>query len=92
MYIHKNARLTPVRREEMARSVIAGQISKAQAARDCGVSSKIVDRWTERFLAEDRDGMQDRSSRPKVIPNQTAQAVASQRHDALRHQQPDHEG
>ena len=85
MNIHQNARLTPVRREEMACSVIAGQLSKAQAARDYGVSAKIVSRWTERFVAEGRDGMQDRSSRPKLIPNQTAQALA-ERIMALRRQ------
>ena len=33
MNIHKNARLTPIRRDEMALSVIAGRLSKAQAAR-----------------------------------------------------------
>ena len=76
MNIHKNARLTPIRREEMARSVIDGLVSKAQTARVYGVSAKIVSRWTTRFLAEGRAGMQDRSSRPKVIPNQTAQALA----------------
>ena len=76
MNIHQNARLTPIRREEMARSVIAGQLSKAQAARVFGVSAKIVSRWTGRFLAEGRAGMQDRSSRPKLIPTQTAEPLA----------------
>lgn len=76
MNIHQNARLTPVRREEMARAVLSGRLSKAQAARDYGVSAKIVARWTERFRAEGRAGMQDRSSRPKVIPTQTAEALA----------------
>jgi len=76
MNIHQNARLTPVRREEMALAVIAGQLSKAQAARAFGVCSKIVTRWTDRFLAEGREGMQDRSSRPKMIPNQTAEPLA----------------
>jgi transposase InsO family protein len=76
MNIHQNARLTPVRREEMALAVISGQLSKAQAARVFGVSVKIVSRWTERFRADGRDGMQDRSSRPKRIPTQTAEALA----------------
>ena len=60
----------------MAHAVIAGRLSKAQAAREYGVSAKIVSRWTERFRAEGRAGMQDRSSRPKVIPTQTAGALA----------------
>lgn len=49
MNIHKNARLTPLRREEMALSVIEGRLSKAQAGRTFGVSGKIVARWVERF-------------------------------------------
>lgn len=75
MNIHQNARLTPVRREEMARAVLSGLVSKAQAAREFGVSAKVVSRWTARFQASGRSGMQDRSSRPKSIPNQTAEAL-----------------
>ena len=40
MNIHKNARLTPLRREEMALSVIEGAFSKAHAARVYGVSAE----------------------------------------------------
>lgn len=76
MNIHENARLTPVRREEMARAVLSGRLSQAQAAREFGVTPKIVVRWTIRFRAEGREGMQDRSSRPKAIPRQTAEALA----------------
>jgi transposase InsO family protein len=85
MNIHKNARLTPLRREEMALSVIEGRLSKADAARTYGVSAKIVARWVERFKAEGRGGMADHSSRPKVMPGMTEQAVAD-RIVALRRQ------
>jgi transposase-like protein len=85
MNIHKNARLTPLRREEMALSVIEGRLSKAQAARTYGVTGKIVARWVERFKAEARAGMADRSSRPRVMPNMTEQVVAD-RIVALRRQ------
>lgn len=44
MNIHKNARLTPLRREEMPLSVIEGAFSKAHAARVYGESTKIVAR------------------------------------------------
>ena len=71
------ARLTPIRREEMALSVIESRVSKAQAARVYGVSAKIVSRWTARFIAQGRDGMQDRSSRPGHSPNQTGQALVA---------------
>lgn len=83
MNIHKNARLTPVRREEMALSVIEGRLSKAQAARDFGVSAKIVARWVERYKAEGRAGMADRSSRPhrlrSPIPEETVARIIALR-------------
>ncbi|TGQ94003.1 IS481 family transposase, partial [Mesorhizobium sp. M4B.F.Ca.ET.203.01.1.1] len=72
MNIHKNARLTPLRREEMALSVIEGAFSKAHAARVYGVSAKIVARWVERYKSEGRAGMIDRSSRPAHMPQATA--------------------
>ncbi|CCV10444.1 hypothetical protein MESS4_20020 [Mesorhizobium sp. STM 4661] len=51
---HKNARLTPLRREEMAVSIIEDRLSQALAARVYGVSAKIVARWVERFKSEGR--------------------------------------
>lgn len=42
MNIHKNARLTPLRREEMARDVVEGRLSKVDAARTYGVTAKVV--------------------------------------------------
>jgi transposase InsO family protein len=85
MNIHKNARLTPIRREEMALLVIEGGFSKAHAARMYGVSARIVARWVERYEAEGSLGMVDRSSRPRVMPGMTDQAVAD-RIAALRRQ------
>jgi transposase InsO family protein len=76
MNIHKNARLTPVRREEMALAVIEGHLSQAQAGRVYGVSAKIVSRWVERYKVDGRDGMTDRSSRPKTSPRQTDNGLA----------------
>lgn len=60
----------------MARGVLSGRLSQAQAAREFGVTRKIVARWTARFQAEGRAGIQDGSSRPKTSPTQTAEAVA----------------
>ncbi len=76
MNIHKNARLTPCRREEMAVAVISGRLSMAQAGRAFGVCAKIVARWVDRYKAGGRDAMCDRSSRPRLIPRQTDQALA----------------
>lgn len=85
MNIHKNARLTRLRREEMARSVVDGHLSKAQAARTFGVSGKIVARWVERFKVEGRAGMVDRSSRPSHMP-QAADPAIVERIVVLRRQ------
>jgi len=85
MNIHKNARLTPLRREEMALAVLDGRLTKAQAARVYGVTSKIVSRWVERHKTGGRAAMMDRSSRPRVTPRQICQVLA-QRIIALRRQ------
>ena len=83
MNIHKNARLTPLRREEMALSVIEGGSSKAHAAHMYGVTPKVVARWVERYKVEGAAGMADRSSRPASSPKMT-QAVLAERIVALR--------
>ena len=76
MNIHKNARLTPVRREEMAVAVISGRMSQAEAGRVYGVCAKIVARWTGRYRSGGRDAMRDRSSRPLHCPRQTDRVQA----------------
>jgi transposase InsO family protein len=85
MNIHKNARLTPLRREEMALAVIEGGLSQAQAALKFAVTAKVVKRWVERYKAEGGAGMVDRSSRPRRSPHATERAVAD-RIVALRRQ------
>jgi transposase len=52
MNIHKNARLTPLRREEMALAVIEGDLSQVQAALTFAVTAKVAKRWVERYKAE----------------------------------------
>ena len=85
MNIHKNARLTPVRREEMAVAVISGRMSQAEAGRNFGVCAKVVARWARRYGVGGRDAMCDRSSRPRSIPRQTDEALTL-RVTALRRQ------
>ena len=85
MNIHKNARLTPLRREEMALMVLEGGLTQTQASSQFAVTAKIVKRWVERYRAEGRAGMADRSSRPRRSANATDQAVAD-RIVALRRQ------
>src|SRR5258705_6902079 len=85
MNIHKNARLTPLRREEMALAVIEGVFSKAHAARAYGVSAKIVARWVERYKAEGSKGMAHRRLAPPAADRQ-AHRHGSRR--LARHRQP----
>ena len=87
MNIHKNARLTPLRREEMARGVIEGRFSQAIAARRFGVSAKIVARWVARYRSDGPSGMADRSSRPlrlrKATPSPTCERIITLRRQRL---------
>jgi len=75
MNIHKNARLTPVRREEMCRLVMEAGLGKAKAAKQFGVSIKTVSRWVKRFVESDPTAMHDRSSRPHHSPRRVAKPI-----------------
>jgi transposase len=78
MNIHKNARLTPRRREEMALAVLEGRLSKAGAGVAFGVSAKIVARWVQRYKIQGRAGMVDRSSRPHRLRSPVPQVQLAQ--------------
>jgi transposase-like protein len=68
MNIHKNARLTFIRRVEMVEDVLQGGLPTAQAAQLYGVSAATVRKWVGRFLAEGSAALADRSSRPACSP------------------------
>lgn len=87
MNVHKNAPLTPKGREAMARSVVEGGLSQADAAYQFNTTPKTVARWVKRFRAEGVEGMHDRSSKPLSSPSQTPvttcaaiEALRRQRH------------
>ena len=72
MNLHRNARTTAHSRAEMARRVLEeGQRPKA-VAWAFGVDAKTVRKWVDRFQAEDRPGLQDRSSRPHRLRQPTS--------------------
>jgi transposase InsO family protein len=72
MDYHKNARLTAISREQLARMVINdGATVKAAAAR-FGVSDKTAAKWVGRYRLFGPAGMGDRSSRPRRSPCQTS--------------------
>lgn len=68
MNIHKNARLTFIRRVEMVEDVLQGGLPAAHAAQQYGVSDATVRKWVGRFLAEGSAALADRSSRPASSP------------------------
>jgi transposase InsO family protein len=75
MNIHKNARLTPHSRADLARRVLEeGQAPKAVATA-FGVSAKTVGKWVKRFTAEGPQGLLDRSSRPHRLRQPTPAAI-----------------
>ncbi len=75
MNIHKNARLTPSGRAELARMVLEGRQSIAQVAKAFHVCAKTARKWTERFRQAGAEGMADRSSRPRRLRKPTPQAA-----------------
>lgn len=68
MRIHKNARLTPVLREELARKVLYQAIALSTAAAAFNVSRKTAAKWVGRFKHDGCTGVLDRSSRPHRSP------------------------
>ncbi len=75
MNLHKNARLMPIRREEMSRDVISGRLTKSAAARAYGVCHKTASRWADRFTRFGPAGMADKSSRPDRLRRPTDPAT-----------------
>jgi transposase len=74
MNIHKNARLTPHGRAEVARRVREDGVPARQAAREAHTTEKTVRKWVAR--QEAGEPLEDRSSRPRGCPPTTAPAVA----------------
>jgi len=73
--MHKNARLTFVRRREMVEALESG-VAQAEVASRFGVSTNTVRKWWKRFQAEGIAGLYDRSSRPHRSPTQISQEEA----------------
>jgi transposase len=76
MNIHKNARLTIVRRLEMVQAILARGLTPAAAAKEAQVSEPTARKWLGRFLAEGNPGLADRTSRPHSSPRRIAPAKA----------------
>lgn len=78
MNVHKNARLTFVRRMELVNDVVHGGLTRTAAARLHRVSVPTVRKWVSRYLAEGEAGLRDRCSRPHHSPWSIAQSKVLQ--------------
>jgi transposase InsO family protein len=66
---HKNARLTPHGRALLVGRVTQEGLRPEEAAQAQGVSVRTVYKWLRRYREEGRDGLQNRSSRPRRCPH-----------------------
>jgi len=71
MDLHQNARLTPVLRAELAQRILLQGLTLNAAAAAFNVSARTAAKWVERYRQAGRDGLRDRSSRPRGSPRQT---------------------
>ena len=72
---HANAALTPRARLRLARLIVDHGWTPARAAERYDVSWKTAKKWADRYRAEGRDGMVDRSSAPRRQPHRTPAPV-----------------
>jgi transposase InsO family protein len=85
MDIHKNARLTFIRREQLAQRVLLQKMTLQAAATAFGVCARTAAKWTRRYQQHGSAGLHHRSSRPHHSPRRTGEALA-QRVEQLRRQ------
>ena len=89
MNIHKNARLTFVRRLEMVQDVLERKFRPTAAAARHDVSLPTLRKWVGRYLAQGELGLRDASSRPRLSPRaiapHTALAIVELRRRFLTH-------
>jgi transposase InsO family protein len=85
MDIHKNARLTFIFREQLARRVLVDSFTLKQVATCFNVSAKTAAKWVRRYREQGASGLRDRSSRPHRLRKATTADVV-ERVAALRRQ------
>lgn len=68
---HANATLTPRTRLRLARLIVEDRWSHAAAAKMFMVAPRTAKKWADRYRAEGKAGMADRSSRPHRCPSKT---------------------
>ena len=78
MDIHKNARLTLLRREQLAKLVVAQRWTLKAAAAAFNVTVDTARKWSQRYRKEGLAGLYDRSSRPHHLPRQSPPELVTQ--------------
>ena len=74
--MRKNARLTPLRRQEKAQGTLSAQLSHPQAARDFLVPAKTLEQWLGHGREPSFAGTAKRSSRPQRLRQPRPRGVA----------------
>ena len=74
MNLHGNAKTTPYIRELMVRRVLQQAEPVQDTAQNFGVSVRTVYKWLRRYRQLGAEGLQDRSSRPRLSPGRTPAA------------------
>jgi transposase InsO family protein len=72
--MHRNAKLTPLGRRTLVERIQTGR-PVAHVADEMGISRAAAYKWWSRFRHEGWAGLEDRSSRPKGCPHQTARSA-----------------
>ena len=73
MDYHYHARLTIVRREQLAKSVLDGRLSLKEAEAEFKLSRQSAAKWVRRYRDHGVAGLRDRSSRPHRLARSTSQ-------------------
>ena len=71
MDYHYHARLTIVRREELAKGVLEGRLSLKEAMAEFKLSRQSAAKWVRRYREQGVAGLRDRTSRPHRSPRST---------------------
>ena len=88
MDIDKNARLTFMRREQLAERVILEGSTLDSAAAEFKVCARTAAKWTRRYRQQGPAGLWDRSSRPHRSPRRTPQHLVQRVEQLRRHASP----
>lgn len=78
MNLHQHARLSPRGRALLVDRILVHGLRVEEAAHAAGVSVRTAYKWLKRFKEEGREGLTDRSSRPRGCPHATPRTIVEQ--------------